>query len=218
MLDLARPGNFGRTGQPLASGLAIVDAPENTLVAFNAAPGTIAPDEKGPYGAYAQSLVEMLRQPGLPLNDAFAQVRLRVNEATRGGQTPWNVTSLSASMTMFAPAPGAPAIAPLTRARKPMREVSPQQAYGYAVEADTFASYNDFLAAYPGDPLARRVRAMLAARREAITWRRTYVANTPESYWTYLQRYPRGPHAADAGRRLAYPVRPGRAAAALPRL
>lgn len=213
VLDLARPNNFGRTGQPLASGLAIVDAPENSLVAFNAAPGTIALDEKGPYGSYAQSLAEMLRQPGLPLNDAFAQVRLRVNEATRGGQTPWNVSKLTTAMALFAPAPGAPAIAPLARSRKPMREVSPQEAYGYAVEADTFAAYNDFLQAYPSDPLARRVRAMLAARREAITWRRTYVANTPEAYWTYLQRYSRGPHAADAQRRLAYlsaPVAPPR--------
>lgn len=211
VLDIARPNNFGRTGEPLASGLAIVDAPPNTLVAFNAAPGTIAPDEPGPYGAYARSLAEMLRQPGLPLNDAFAQVRLRVNEATRGGQTPWNVTKLSASMALFAPAAGAPAVAPLPRARRPMREVSPQEAYGYAVEADTFAAYNDFLAAYPNDPLARRVRVMLAARREAITWRRTYVANTPDAYWTYLQRYPRGPHAADAARRLNYlsaPVAP----------
>ena len=28
-------------------------------------------------------------------------------------------------------------------------------------------------------------------------------ADTPNAYWSYLQRYPRGPHAADARRRLA---------------
>ena len=53
------------------------------------------------------------------------------------------------------------------------------------------------------DPLAKRVRAIVAARREAITWRRTYRADTPDAYWSYLRRYPRGPHAADARRRLA---------------
>ena len=47
-----------------------------------------------------------------------------------------------------------------------------------------------------------RVRAIAAARREAITWRRTYRTDTPAAYWSYLQRYPRGPHAADARRRL----------------
>ena len=51
--------------------------------------------------------------------------------------------------------------------------------------------------------MARRVRAIIAARREAITWRRTYSTDTPDAYWSYLQRYPRGPHAADARRRLA---------------
>ena len=52
-------------------------------------------------------------------------------------------------------------------------------------------------------PLANRVRALLAARREAITWRRTCRVDTPDAYWSYLNRYPRGPHAADARRRLA---------------
>ena len=47
------------------------------------------------------------------------------------------------------------------------------------------------------------MRAIVAARREAITWRRTYRADTPQAYWSYLRRYPRGPHAADARRRLA---------------
>src|SRR6185436_7647084 len=61
----------------------------------------------------------------------------------------------------------------------------------------------DFLGAYPDDPMAKRVRAIAAARREAVTWRRTYRADSPNAYWSYLQRYPRGPHAADARRRLA---------------
>ena len=52
--------------------------------------------------------------------------------------------------------------------------------------------------------MAPRVRAMLAARREAITWQRSRRLDTPAAYWSYLQRYPRGAHADDARRRLAY--------------
>ncbi len=63
--------------------------------------------------------------------------------------------------------------------------------------------YEDFLGAYASDPLAKRVRVIVAARREAITWRRSYRTDTPNAYWSYLQRYPRGPHATDARRRLA---------------
>src|SRR5204862_2394605 len=64
--------------------------------------------------------------------------------------------------------------------------------------------YLEFASAYPRDPMARRVRAITAARREAITWQRTRVIDTPPAYWSYLRRYPEGPHAPDAHRRLAY--------------
>ncbi len=64
--------------------------------------------------------------------------------------------------------------------------------------------YEEFLAVYPGDPMAARVRAIVAARREAITWRRTRAVDTPAAYWSYLRRYPRGAHAPDARRRLAF--------------
>ena len=47
----------------------------------------------------------------------------------------------------------------------------------------------------PAIRMAKRVRAIVAARREAITWRRTYLADTPDAYWSYLRRYPQGPHA-----------------------
>ena len=47
------------------------------------------------------------------------------------------------------------------------------------------------------------MRAILAARREALFWRRAVAQDTPQAYWTYLRRYPHGPHVADAGRRLA---------------
>src|SRR6202043_170917 len=75
--------------------------------------------------------------------------------------------------------------------------------YTAALQRDTLQAYEDFLAAFPNDPLAHRVRAIVAARREAITWRRSYRNDTAPAYWSYLRRYPRGPHAWDARRRLA---------------
>src|SRR6478672_3192286 len=84
------------------------------------------------------------------------------------------------------------------------RDLDAQDAYVSALERDTLDGYLDFLAAYPDDPMARRVRAIVAARREALTWRHTRVIDTPQAYWSYLRRYPRGPHVGDARRRLAY--------------
>ncbi|MBR0814741.1 caspase family protein [Bradyrhizobium diazoefficiens] len=207
VLDAARAQPFIEGGQPIASGLALVEPDANMLIAFNAAPGTAAPEEAGPYGIYAQSLAEMIRTGGLPLAEVFDRVRLRVNEASKGAQVPWNEQKITAPFSFFERGPDAPPEAANDQVAairsKPIRDLGVQDAYAAALERDTLPAYEEFLAAYPGDPLAKRVRAIAAARREAITWRRTYRTDTPEAYWSYLRRYPRGPHAADARRRLA---------------
>ena len=63
-------------GAPLAGGLALVDPDAGVLIAFNAAPGTVAPEGQGPYGPYAQALAEMIREGGSPLNGVFERTRL----------------------------------------------------------------------------------------------------------------------------------------------
>jgi uncharacterized caspase-like protein len=205
VLDAGRQQPFVN-GQ-IASGLALVEADPHMLIAFNAAPGTVAPAEQGPYGIYAQSLAEMIRTGGLPLPEVFNRVRLRVNEASKGAQVPWDSQKVDTSFTFFERAPDAPAAPPADQVaairNKPIRDLGVRDAYAAVLERDTLPAYEDFLAAYPDDPMAKRVRAIAAARREAITWRRTYRTDTPNAYWSYLQRYPRGPHAADARRRLA---------------
>ncbi|WP_375314426.1 caspase family protein [Bradyrhizobium sp. A5] len=216
VLDAARAQPFIEGGQQIASGLALVEPDPNMLIAFNAAPGTVAPEEPGPYGIYAQSLAEMIRTGGLPLPEVFDRLRLRVNEASKGAQVPWNEQKISAPFSFFERGPDAPPpqTAPdqvaATR-NKPIRDLGAQDAYAAVLERDTLPAYEEFLAAYPNDPMSKRVMAIVAARREAITWRRTYRTDTPEAYWSYLRRYPRGPHAGDARRRLAIltaPVEP----------
>jgi uncharacterized caspase-like protein len=205
VLDAARSNPFAKEGQPLAGGLALVDPDPKLLVAFNSAPGTVAPDGAPPYGPYAQALAEMIRAGGLSLPEVFDRVRLRVNELTKGAQIPWNAQKLDAPFVFFERQSDAPPEQVDAGLRtKPIRDFSAQDAYAAALERDTLQGYEDYLQAYPNDPLAKRVRAIVAARREAITWRRTYSADTPDAYWSYLKRYSRGPHSADARRRLAY--------------
>jgi uncharacterized caspase-like protein len=207
VLDIAREQPFIEDGS-IAGGLALVEPNPRMLIAFNAAPGTVAPEEPGPYGAYAQALAEMIRTGGLSLPELFNRVRLRVNENTKGAQVPWDTQKVDdAQFMFFERAPDAPAVAPPDQVaavrHKPIRDLGASDAYLAALDRDTLQGYEDFIAAYPQDPMAKRVRAIIAARREAITWRRSYRADTPDAYWSYLRRYPRGPHAADARRRLA---------------
>jgi uncharacterized caspase-like protein len=207
VLDASRQQPFVEGGQPIASGLALVEPEPRMLIAFNATPGTVVPLEQGPYGVYAQSLAEMIRTGGLPLPELFDRLRLRVNDASKGAQVPWHAQKLDTNFVFFDRAPDAPAQAPPDQVaelrNRPIRDLGVKDAYAAALERDTLQSYDEFVSAYPGDPLAKRMRALAAARREAITWMRSYRADTPDAYWSYLRRYPNGPHAADARRRLA---------------
>lgn len=202
IIDAARDYPLASTGQPIAKGLGLVEAPQGFLVAFSQAPDMVTPDGKGPYGAYAAALVEMMREPGITLDDLFARVRLRVHEKTGGRQTPWSTANLNgAEFTFFEPVEATAATPPIREKR--IASAGPEEAYALAVEQDTIQAYQDFLRTYPGHPLARRVKVMLAARRETVVWRRTASRNTANAYWTYLKLYPNGPHAPDCRRRLA---------------
>jgi uncharacterized caspase-like protein len=203
VLDAARANPFVKEGQPLAGGLALVEPDAKMLVAFNAAPGTIAPEGQPPYGPYAQALAEMIRAGGLPLPELFDRVRLRVSEMTKGAQIPWNAQKIDTPFMFFERQQDAPPTQVDASVRnKPIRDFDAKDAYAAALERDTLQGYEDFLQAFPNDPLAKRVRAIVAARREAITWGRTYRTDSPDAYWSYLHRYPRGPHVVDARRRL----------------
>jgi uncharacterized caspase-like protein len=206
VMDAARANSFAADGSPLAGGLGLVDPEDGTLMAFNAAPGTIAPDEPGPYGVYGKSLAGAMREGGMPIDDVFAQTRLQVNQQTNGGLVPWSVSKIEEPYAIFERAPDAPPspslIAAADNAKRPLNSFGPDEGYSVALQRDTLRGYQEYLAAYPDSPQARRVRAILAARREAIFWRRSVNQNSPRAYWTYLRVYPHGPHFGDAQRRL----------------
>jgi hypothetical protein len=140
------------------------------LIAFNAAPDTVAPEGQGPYGPYAQALAEMIREGGLPLADVFERVRLRVNDVTKGAEVPWHASKVQAQYVFFERQPDAPAPAvsyEQTAAIRdtPIQDLGAQGAYVAALDRDTLQGYLDFLAAYPDDPMANRVRACFSSAR-----------------------------------------------------
>ena len=209
MLDAARVSPFRLRDRPLASGLAWVEPESNMLIAFNATPGTVAPNGGESYGPYAKALAEMIREGDLTPANVFDRVRLRVHELTKGAQVPWDASKIETQFIFLergsAAPPRADAPARTSGMRfQPMRSLGADDSYMVALLRDTFDGYADFLADYWNTPMAKRVWALLAARREAITWRRTSQANVPEAYWSYSKRYPHGPHTADAGRLLAH--------------
>ncbi len=149
MIDSAGPQPFVDGGNPIAAGLALVDASPNMLIAFNAAPGTIAPPETGDYGVYAQSLAEMIRTGGLSLPDVFDRVRLRVSETSKGAQVPWDDEKIQAAFTFFdraadaPPVQGSPDQVAAIRDR-PIRDLGAQEAFTAALTRDTLQALCGF--------------------------------------------------------------------------
>jgi uncharacterized caspase-like protein len=78
-------------------GLATLDAPVGTLVAFSTAPNGVALDSAGDkHSVYAKHLLAHLPTPGLPIEQLFKRVRIGVAEETRRVQVPWESSSLTA--------------------------------------------------------------------------------------------------------------------------
>jgi uncharacterized caspase-like protein len=78
------------------SGLAPVDAPLGSMVAFSTAPGGVALDNPGEKNSlYTKHLLETMQSPGLPIELLFKQVRLSVARETGRVQVPWESSSLT---------------------------------------------------------------------------------------------------------------------------
>jgi hypothetical protein len=204
MIDAARPLPFRPQGGGLAPGLEAMEAPQGMLIAYSSAPGTVAPDGNGPYGAYAIAIAEMLRAPGIDLETAFTHIRSRTHLSTQGQQTPWHVSNLGDEIELVPPEAAVADLPPPPPRRvvRPMRELEPDDAYALAIETDTLDGYVTFVEVYPRHPYAERIWAMIRARREALAWMRAQQINTPQAYWTYRRRYPDGLYRFDAERRL----------------
>src|SRR4051812_22698342 len=204
VIDAMRPLPFRPQGKGLARGLEAIDPPQSVLIAYASAPGTVAPDQPGNYGPYATAIAEMLRAPGTDLETIFTHIRSRTHLTTEGRQTPWHASAVGEQIELLPPeaaTASAPPPPPIRQAR-PMREIGADEAYALAIEMDTLEGYTGFVQAYPGHPYSKRVWAMIRARREALAWMRALEINSPQSYWTYLRRYPNGMYASDAERRL----------------
>ena len=115
VLDACRNNPFGGRFAASSRGLAPIDAPPGTLVAFATAPGSTAADGSGRNGLYTQHLVQAIEKPGVAVEEVFKSVRSGVRSASKGQQTPWESTSLETAF-VFRSLPPRPAPVPVKAA------------------------------------------------------------------------------------------------------
>ena len=204
VLDASRDHGYGRgTAGAVSPGLAIMEAPQGTLIAFAAAPNQAAAESGTQYSLYTSTLVTLMRQPGLTLDQVFKAARLQVNQATGGKQTPWTAMGLMVDVTLFpaqaaqpvaAPpsvavasppnAPPTPAIPPKgerTVTKDTLSKLSPDDAYTVAIEEDSLPTYQWFVELFPNHQYSGQIWDIITSRRDELLWRRALTSNRREA-------------------------------------
>ena len=95
IVDACRDDPFGRSFRSAASGLASMEAPKGTIIAYATSPGKVAADGDGRNSPYTKHLIRAMQEPNRPVELVFKDVRRAVQSETQDRQTPWENTSLS---------------------------------------------------------------------------------------------------------------------------
>ena len=128
VLDACRNNPYARRFRSASNGLAMIDAPTGTLIAYATGPGRVARDGDGANGVYTAELLKAVRTPGIKIEDVFKRVRQEVRTATRGDQVPWETSSLEGDF-IFA-LPKVASVGPAALLPKPQVKVEPRQELG----------------------------------------------------------------------------------------
>jgi uncharacterized caspase-like protein len=158
ILDACRNNPFAGKGGNTAQGLAQMDAPVGTLLAYATAPGKLAADGGGGANSlYATHLARALLAPGLPVEHVFKRVREAVVRDTRELQVPWESSSLQGE---FAFVPG---IAVAQGAASDV-EAAGELAFWNSIQASQRADeYRAYLRQYPNGRFVALAQTRLAA-------------------------------------------------------
>jgi hypothetical protein len=94
VMDACRNNPFSRSFRSAEKGLAKMDAPTGTIIAYATSPGSVAADGNETNGLYTKYLLKYLNQPNLKIEDVFKNVRISVVHDSAKKQVPWESSSL----------------------------------------------------------------------------------------------------------------------------
>jgi formylglycine-generating enzyme required for sulfatase activity len=95
ILDACRNNPLSRGLRSTTSGLARMDAPKGSFIAYSTAPGEVAQDGSGSNSPYAAALARAIGGTATPIEEMFRNVRVEVMQATAEQQIPWDSSSLT---------------------------------------------------------------------------------------------------------------------------
>ncbi len=94
ILDACRNNPYERSFRSGGRGLASIDAPRGTLIAYATAPGSVAADGSGRNSPFTEALLQNIQKKGAPVERVFKNTRASVIRKTNNAQVPWESSSL----------------------------------------------------------------------------------------------------------------------------
>jgi|GEM_PF-4573573 len=95
ILDACRDNPFKRSFRSASRGLARMDAPKGSFIAYATAPGSVAADGKGRNGIFTKHILNNIGEENIPIEKIFKNVRKGVLRETDDKQIPWQSSSLT---------------------------------------------------------------------------------------------------------------------------
>ncbi|WP_298375474.1 caspase family protein [uncultured Bradyrhizobium sp.] len=208
VLDACRNNPFPNVNDA-GRGLAVVDAPNGSIVGYSTAPGMEAQDGSNGHSPYTNAFLRLAREPNLPIEQLFKRIRLDVNSTTDGRQTPWESSSLTSDFYFFGDtavaSARAPANGPVVQMASNLPNRSVRQAYDFVLSEGRPEYYEEFIRLYPRDPLCDRIRFLLTNWLQVAAWHKAVLANTPFAYKTFHDNFGSSPYAQSALKLQAQP-------------
>jgi len=103
VLDACRNNPFKRGFRSAARGLARMNAPRGSLIAYATGPGSVANDGTGKNSPYTEALARAIMRKGVSVERMFRLVRNSVMDVTGNAQVPWEASSLTGGDFFFNP-------------------------------------------------------------------------------------------------------------------
>jgi hypothetical protein len=197
LLDSCRNNPFPEISKSAGRGLAIVDAKTGapgTFMSFSTSPGAEAEDGSGANSPYTTALLAAAREPGLSIEDTFKRVRVAVNKATEGRQTPWDSSSLTDDFRFVGPAIAGPKLASVKKTVDEWKrdlKGKPAEAANELIVADgTDEAYEAFAVLYAQTSQGLQARDWLNRHRRMVAWNNAVILNTAAGYRAFLAQFP----------------------------
>ncbi len=173
ILDACRNNPLTRGFRSPTAGLARMDAPRGTLLAYSTSPGAVSLDGKGANSPYTEALARELKTPGIPVEQAFKRVRIAVMAQTNDKQVPWESSSLTGEF-QFAPGDARepspqPVVAAAATDARPADGGAAERLFWETIQdSDDPAMFEEYLRTFPGGTFAGLARIKLdRLRRES---------------------------------------------------